>query len=229
MNTARAAVRDATAGVRSDAYTSAYAQPIDYSSQSGMLLDELLTRVDPAVIKRANDLMRTKGETSAQIMAQVADDGTVTFLRKPDVRQIDYITRALNEEASSGIGAGAMGGQTTLGSALEDLSRHLRSVLRNHVPEYNTALKEGQDAIRQSQSIKRGAELLRPGTTRETVAEWTQSMTPEERVGILQGVRSAFDDTLANVTRAVSDGDMDAREAIKALRDLSSRAAREKL
>jgi hypothetical protein len=229
VNAARAAVRDSTAGARSSAYSDAYAQPIDYSSQSGQLLDELLTRVDPAVIRRANALMRTRGEQSAQIMAQIGDDGSVTFLRQPDVRQIDYITRALNEEAQAGIGMGAMGGQTTLGSSLEQLSNEMRTVLRNHVPEYNAALLEGQDAIQQSQAIQRGYDLLRPSVTRETVEEWTRGMSPEARQGMLQGVRSKFDDTLANVTRAVSDGDMEAREAIKALRDLSPRAAREKL
>jgi hypothetical protein len=229
VNAARAAVRDSTAGARSSAYSDAYAQPIDYSSQSGQLLDELLTRVDPAVIRRANALMRTRGEQSAQIMAQIGDDGSVTFLRQPDVRQIDYITRALNEEAQAGIGMGAMGGQTSLGSSLEQLSNEMRTVLRNHVPEYNAALLEGQDAIQQSQAIQRGYDLLRPSVTRETVEEWTRGMSPEARQGMLRGVRSKFDDTLANVSRAVSDGDMEAREAIKALRDLSPRAAREKL
>lgn len=229
IETTRAAIRAGSAGERGTAYAAAYAQPIDYSSQSGMLLDELLTRVDPAVINRANALMRTEGEQSAQILAQVADDGTVTFMRRPDVRQIDYITRALNEEAASGIGAGAMGGQTQLGRALGDLSENIRTTLRNHIPEYDNALNVGRESIRLSQAVEQGGELLRPGTTRETVAGWARNLNDNERAAMAQGIRSQIDDALANVARTVADDDTGAREAIKALRDLSTRANREKV
>ena len=229
VETTRAAIRANTAGERGRTYRAAYAQPIDYSSQSGMLLDELLARIDPAVVKRANDLMRVEGEQSAQIMAQIADDGTVTFMRKPDVRQIDYITRALNEEASDGIGAGKMGGTTQLGGALGKLSEDIRTTLRNHVPEYDAALKVGSESIRMTEAVKNGAELMRPGTTRETVAGWARNLTDNERAGMAQGIRSQIDDALANVARTVTDDDTAAREAIKALRDLSTRANREKV
>ncbi|MCZ4093046.1 hypothetical protein [Sinorhizobium psoraleae] len=51
-------------------------------------------------------------------------------------------------------------------------------------------------------------------------------MSAAERRGVAQGIRSQIDEKIANVTRAVQDGNMDAREAIKGLKDLSSRAAR---
>ncbi len=229
VETTRAGIRSATAAGRDAAYTSAYSQPIDYSSQGGMLIEELLQRVPGAAIKRANDLMRARGEQSAQIMAHIADDGTVTFTRMPDVRQLDYITRALNEEAADGVGAGAMGGQTALGMTLEELSGSLRNVLGNLVPEYRQALNVGAEAIRQTQAVRNGADLLKASTTREEVASATKNLTPAERKFYAQGIRSQFDEALANVQRTVMDDDTVAREAIAALKKLSSRANRQKV
>lgn len=54
-------------------------------------------------------------------------------------------------------------------------------------------------------------------------------MSGPERNAVKQGIRAQIDETLANVTRTVQDGDTPAREAIAALRQLSSRANREKL
>jgi len=229
VETTRAGIRNATSAGRSSAYDAAYAQPIDYSSQGGQLVEELLQRVPGAVVNRANALMRARGETSAQILARIADDGSVTFERMPDVRQLDYITRALNEEAADGIGAGAMGGQTALGSTLQSLSSDIRNVVGNLVPEYRQALNVGAEAIRQTQAVRNGADLLRPTTTREEVAAATANLTPPERQFYAQGVRSQLDEALANVQRTVLDGDVPAREAIAALKKLSSRANREKV
>lgn len=229
VQTARGVVRQATAVPRDATYTQAYASPINYATPGGMQLETLLTRVPKAAIDRANALMMIRGEKSSQIMASIADDGSITFKTMPDVRQLDYITRALNEEASAGIGAGSMGGQTAIGSSLEELSGSIRNVLRTEVPAYDKALTVAADAIEQSQAIQRGAELLRSNTTRETVEQWVTGLSKEARKGMLQGIRSSLDDALANTRRAVQDGDMTAREAIAALRALSSRASREKV
>lgn len=225
----REGVRTSTGPARNAAYRQAYDQPIDYASDAGRELEELLTRVDPAVIRRANSLMRTKGEKSAQIIAEIGDDGEIKFRTAPDVRQIDYITRALNEEADAGIGAGSMGGQTTLGAALQDLSRDIRDTLRGHIPEYDVALNTGREAIQTSQALKNGYEALSPSTTREQVEAAVRGLSDADRAAYAGGIRSRLDDALANVSRTVMDGDVPAREAIKTLRDLSTRASREKV
>lgn len=229
VDTARAGIRSTTAPARDAAYKAAYAQPIDYASEDGRTLEELLQRVPKQAIDRANNLMKIKGEQSPQIMAQIGDNGAVTFQRMPDVRQLDYITRALNEEAQHGIGAGAMGGQTTLGSALGDLSSEIRDTLRLHVPEYGDALAVGQDAILRSKAVQNGYDLLKPSTTREDVAGWAKNMTPAQRTDAAQGIRSKISDAVSNVKRTLTDGDIPAREAIQALRDMSTTANRDKV
>src|SRR5690606_4306882 len=139
-----------------------------------------------------------------------------------------YITRALNDLAEAGEGSGALGGQNALGRAYQNLSREIRDTLRDLVPEYGTALETSADPIRRSKAVELGSRLLSRGMTRDQVSEAVRGMTGPERQALAQGVRSQIDDAMANVTRSVQDGDMPAREAIKALRDLSSRANREK-
>lgn len=226
----RTAIREGSAGARGTAYDAAYSAPIDYASQHGQTLENLIRRRVPGpIIQQANRLMQLEGSESRQIMADIADDGTVTFRQMPDVRQIDYITRALNQAAESGEGAGALGGQTTLGRAYQGLSRDIRNNLRSAVPEYGQALETAADPIRRSQAVEFGSRLLNPSTTRDAVAEFSDGITGPERQALLQGVRSNIDDAIANVQRTLTDPNVDAREAIKTLKTLSSRANREKV
>lgn len=224
------AIRQGTSGARGSAYDAAYASPIDYAAPSGQALEEMIkSRVPASAIRDANALMRLEGNSSKQILAKLGDDGSVTYESMPDVRQIDYITRALNQAAESGDGAGALGGQTPLGRAYQGLSREIRDTLRGQVPAYDAALKVAADPIQRSKAVELGSKLLSPSMTRDAAAEAVRGMTGAERTALAQGIRSNIDDAMARVTRTVQDGSVDAREAVKALKDLSSRANREKL
>lgn len=229
VQTLRANIAAGSSGARSSAYNAAYSAPIDYASDAGRQLEELLTRVDPADIAAANALMRAEGVQSRQILARVGDDGVITYQRMPDVRQIDYITRALNDRAANNAGLGALGGQTNAGRVYQNLSGDLRGAAREAVPEYGVALETAADPIRRSQAVEFGSIMLRPTTTRDQVANQVLRMTGPEREAAQQGLRGQFDELLANVTRTVTDGDTAAREAILALKQLSSRANREKI
>lgn len=224
------AIRQGSAGARSSAYDAAYASPIDYAATSGQALEDLIkSRVPPSAIRDANALMRLEGNSSKQILAKLGDDGSVAYESMPDVRQIDYITRALNQAAQSGDGAGALGGQTPLGRAYQGLSHEIRDTLRGQVPAYDAALKAAADPIQRSKAVELGSKLLSPSMTRDAATQAVKGMTSAEREALAQGVRSNIDDAMARVTRTVQDGNVDAREAVKALKDLSSRANKEKL
>lgn len=227
---ARTAIRQGSADARGNAYDAAYASPIDYSDPIGQEIEHIVkSRVPQSAINEANALMRAEGNSSKQILAHVADDGTVTFEKLPDVRQLDYITRGLNEVADQADGAGKLGGTTAKGRAYSNLSRELRGHLKELVPEYGKALETAADPIRRSKAIELGSKLLSPSMTRDQVEEAVGGMTGPEKDALAQGVRSRIDDAMANVTRTVQDGDTSAREAVKAIKDLSSRANREKL
>lgn len=226
----RTGIREGSAAARGAAYDAAYAAPIDYAQPAAREIEDILsTRVPGSAIKAANDLMKTEGVKSAQILADIADDGSVTFRSLPDVRQLDYITRGLKAVADEADGKGKLGGTTDIGRAYNNLSREIRDRLKGLVPEYAKALETAADPIRRSQAVELGSRLLSPAMRRDEVAEAVAGMSGAERAALAQGVRSQLDDLMANVTRTVQDGDTGAREAIKAIRDLSSRANREKL
>lgn len=227
--TGKAAIRAGTSGARNAAYDAAYSAPIDYSADAGRALEGLLPRIPSKAFNDANLLMKMEGETSSQIIAKVADDGSVVLETLPDVRQWDYIKRALDFAASSGEGQGALGGQTAMGRAYQGLARSVRDNLKTAVPEYSTALDTAADAISRVKGIETGYALLRPGTTREAAKEAVSGATGPEIAAIKQGMRDYLDDTLANVRAVVSDPNLDAREARKALGEMSSRAAQDKI
>lgn len=211
-------------------YKKAYETPIDYSHPAAMRMEQAIKgRVPPQAIAAANNLMRVEGNSSKQIMAHLADDGSVVFETLPDVRQLDYITRGLNEVAEHANGQGKLGGTTATGRAYANLSREIRNDLKEVVPEYKTALDRAATEIGKKNAQDFGSKLLSPSVTRDEVAEFVADLPLAEQQKLVQGVRSQIDDAMARVTRTVQDDDTGAREAIKAIKDLSSRANREKL
>ena len=147
------AIREGTAAARGQAYDAAYAQPINYADPRGRHVEQLLGRVPQEAINQANRLMRAEGQASRQIRATINPDGTVSFDRLPDVRQLDYITRALNEVARGAEGQGALGGTTAAGRIYGNLSSQIRRTVRDLVPEYGVALDTAADPIRRIQAI----------------------------------------------------------------------------
>lgn len=228
--TARQGIKDSTSAARSATYDAAYEMPINYSDPRGQFLEEVIKkRVPPAAIRKANEMMRTEGLQSKQILAKIAPDGSISYERLPDVRQIDYITRALKDVARETDGKGALGGKTDLGRAYENLSSAIRNTTKKLVPEYGTALDTASDAISRSKAVELGGKLLSPSMAMDEVKMAVADMGQAERDAVAQGIRSRIDNVMANVTRTVQDGNVDAREAIKGLKDLSSRASREKV
>ena len=230
IQTATGAIRDSTATARQSAYDAAYATPIDYTTGHGQALENIVAnRVPPGIIARANAQMRMDGTPSRQIMARVQPEGSVTYERMPDVRQIDYITRSLNDVSRMGDGQGALGGNTAEGRSYGSLARELRDSLRQAVPEYGTALDTAAQPIQARNALEFGSQLLRSSIPRDVAAEQIAGMTNPELAQARQGVRSQIAETMANVQRTITDPNTDAREAMATVKALSSAAAREKI
>ena len=223
-------IRQDTQQARSQSYRVAYAQPIDYSRPRGRALESLLTRVPQGAINRANELMRIEGQQSSQILARIAPDGSVTYTRMPDVRQLDYMTRALGDVAEAQNAAGKLGGTTQLGRATSNLQRQIRTVLRREVPEYGTALDTAADAISRVKAVDLGRDALSSTTTREMVRDGMMGASAPERSAAKAGLRSAIDDTLARVNAVATDPNTDIREFQKLANNiLRNRATRDKM
>lgn len=228
QKTATSAMRQATSSERGALYSKAYSQPIDYAAPSGRFMENLLARVPQSAINTANELMKVKGVQSKQILAEVADDGTVKYFRKPDTEQIHYIMQALSDTAEGA--TGKLGRKTTKSGAYEKLRSDIGTLLKRANPEFAAAQKAGADTIRQEQAVDTGYKFLTSGFRREDAVDALKNYKPgPERDALKQGVRSYIDDALANVKRTITDPNTDAREAMKVVKDLSSRANREKL
>ena len=240
MRTVEGRLRAESAPARRQAYEAAYSTPIDYSSEAGMALENIVRQnVTPDIVRAANKMMQLEGQQSRQILARIGDDGSVTFERLPDVRQLDYMTRAINQLAEGAEGKGAMGGTTPIGRIYQNLSSQIRGLTRELVPAYGEALDIAGDTIRSRKAMELGQSAMRTRITVDQLADEMQGMSQAERQYMVQGVRDYIDNVMAqakqsytpqltasgHIARAVRHDP----EALKGLRELSSRANREKI
>lgn len=232
----KAASRDVatrTAGIRSMAYDRAYNTPIDYSTGGkGEAILGVIDRIPPrtvqGAVQEANDAMRAAGVTNKQILIDIADDGAVTFREMPNVQQLDELKKALGSIAQNETDA-ITGRITGAGMRAKKLAADLSAALGDAVGPYKTAVKLGGDKIAEQNALDIGRKALLSGTTREQVAEAMTGASKEAQEAARRGLRTYIDDTLANVKAAISDPNTDAREAMRVVKDMSSRANREKV
>ena len=217
-----------------DAYNAAYATPIDYASPEGMAIEDVLNRAPVGTartaIQRANERMRYFGAPQNQIMASIADDGTVSFQEMPNVMQLDYIKRAFDSIARDGTDK-ITRAMTDEASFAAQVARDIRNATRDAVPAYRTALELASDDITQREAVDFGSTILQNGTTREMVSRAVKDATKPELAAMRLALRSQIDETLANVRR-ISSAPMDdtsSRQLNEAFRMLNSDAAQTKI
>jgi hypothetical protein len=220
-------IRQQNAPQRSQAYDAAYSAAIDYSAPEGRSIERIVARINraaPSALAQANRILGSlpDGEAAEQIMFRVDNaTGAVTVEKLPTVQQLHYVMQALDDIAAGTDGTGTFGRQNTLGASIERLRSELSQALRAAVPEFGAAQDMAADTARDLRATELGRNLL--STPREDVAAWRSTATPAERRAAEQGLRSYIDDVTARVTRTITDDNVEAREGIKILRDLSSR------
>ncbi|MCP4791568.1 MAG: hypothetical protein GY881_15160 [Gammaproteobacteria bacterium] len=220
-----------TSKERGEAYKIAYNTPIDYATPQGVAIEEIFKRIPndlmSKAIKAANDRMKFSGLGHEQVMATVAEDGSISFSKMPNMVQLDHIKRVLGNMAEDA--KGPLGQDTSDSMFYGDISGQLRNVLVEAVPSYGQALQLGGDNIREQMAGELGYKLLRPSTTREQIARALVKATDAEKQTARLGVRNFIDDTLANVKATISSPDVDVKAASRLLSELSSKANQEKL
>jgi hypothetical protein len=223
-------ISEKTAKGRTDAYTAAYEQPINYASDKGRAIESVLDLIDESemmgAIKKANADMRLDGKKNQQIMATIADDGSISFSEMPNVQQLDYIKRAFGKLGNDA--TDITGKVSSDGIRYNTISGRLKEAIGNAVPLYNDAVALGGDKIMQDKALKIGGELLSKKTKRETV-EYLAKASIDERAAASQGARNQIENTLADVQASLATPDVDIKESQKLLANLSSRANLEKL
>lgn len=144
-------------------YEAAYSKPIDYAKY-GDSLDSVFSRIPKRlqgqVVGAANDMMQLEGVQSKQIMAKIADDGSVTFERLPDVRQWDYIKRGIDKVIEGQEGQAASGGMSQMGRLLSQAKNDLLGVLDSAVPEFKMARKVYSDDLSVKNALEQGRKAI---------------------------------------------------------------------
>lgn len=231
----RAAAREIaerTAPARQAAYGRAYSTAINYADDTGRAIEDVLAKIPPktlnAAIQEANDAMTEAGARNLQIMAQIGDDGSVVFREMPNVQQLDEIKKALDSIAREAVDN--FGRPTAQGARAARLARALRNAISDAVPDYRRALRIGGDKIKEDQALDLGRKLLWKNTTVEDVRAFlADGMSVEARAAARRGLRETIEGTMSNVRRTITDPNTDAREAMQVVKELSSRANKEKL
>ena len=220
-----------TAPIRQKAYELAYRTPVDYSSEAGRKIEEVLQRIPArtlnAAISEANEAMQAVGARNKQIMAKILPDGSVSFQEMPNVMQLDEIKKALGAVASSEVDQ--FGRLTGAGQRANRLAGELKDAIGNAAPTYGRAVKLGGDKLAEDRALDLGRKLFTAGTSREAVAETMKGASLEAQDAARRGIRGYIDDTLARVRRSIDDPSADTAETLRLLNTLSTRDAREKL
>ena len=224
---------------RNDAYNIAYKTPINYSSVAGMNIENVLDRIDPKIVQtaigKANVRMRADGLKNQQIKATINENGEVSYTKLPNVMQLDYLKRALQNLAEES--KGEFGKITDDSRLYSSFARQLKSALDEAVvdPEtgarvYSQAVKLGGDVLQEEAAFKLGRDILKPNTEIDEIAE-ALGDTPSDvqleamRIGMGQYIRKL----LGDVKAVPSDPDLAARQLDAFMRVTSSQNARDKI
>lgn len=226
-------VAASTRDARRAAYTAAYTTPIDYSADAGRGIEKVFStipeRFKRTAISRANELMTLDKDVLGdvrQIMADVADDGSVTLMELPNVVQLDYVKRALGEVANQ---TDQFGRATPDAVSAQKMYTQLRDAIVDAAPAYGEAMKLGADKITRDNALDFGTRLLRPGVTVEDAVRTLKNSTDVERQYAKLGVRSYIDNFMDNVKATVNSPDVDINTLRNTLREFSSKANRNKI
>jgi hypothetical protein len=222
-----------SASARGRLYDAALGSPIDYTSTAGAAIESLFERIPDRVkveaIRRANEAMQmegTRGQTM-QIRAIIGDDGSVSFLEMPNMTQLNELKIALQEMAQDMVNP-RTGQMTAEGIRYQKIAGELRGALTEANPIYGRAVDLGGEKIQEENAFMLGLDMLKDKTTREQVQQGLSGITQAQRD--LVRVRSNIDETLANVKSSIdAGGETEIAEARRLLRNLSSRANRDKL
>ena len=224
-----------TASARGRLYDAALGSPIDYTSTAGASIESLFERIPDRVkveaIRRANEAMQmegTRGQTM-QIRAIIGDDGSVSFSEMPNMTQLNELKIALQEMAQDMVNP-RTGQMTPEGRRYQKIAGELRGALTEANPIYGRAVDLGGEKIQEENAFMLGLDILKDKTTREQAQRGLSGITEAQRDLVKRGARSNIDETLANVKAAMdAGGETEIAEARKLLRNLSSRANRDKL
>ena len=221
---------------RQEAYNLAYDTPIDYSAPAGReierVFDALPDRFKGSAIERANEKMRLEAYKTGQpqpeqILANFADDGTVSFTTLPNLRQLDQIKQAIGEVAFKEVDS--FGRPTADALDAVQWYREISARLKDASPEYKKAVGLGGDKISLDSALELGLGMLKPSMSVRDVVRGMKGSDAVEKQYAKLGVRSSIDDLISNVKATIASPDIDINTLRTVFTQLSSKNSRDKI
>ena len=225
-----------TRPARQAAYKAAYETPIDYSSQAGRdieaVFEAIPLRFKGKAIERANDQIRLDALKSGQpapkqIMADIADDGSIKFLEMPNLRQLDQIKQSIGTVAFKDVDN--LGRPTTDALDAVQWYRQISDSLKAASPDYAKAVAAGGDKISLDNALELGLGMLSPKLTPRQVSQALKGADATDKQYTKLGIRSAVNDLIGNAKATIASPDIDINALRTVFGQLSSKNARDKI
>jgi hypothetical protein len=215
-----------------EAYKAARETPIDYASDAGMKIEEVLGRIPSDDIQSAfglaNKLMQSEGKRNQQIMADIAADGTISFREMPNVMQLDYLKRALQAQANDNVNQ--FGKKTELGQMYDRLALELRDAVGVAVPTYKKGVGLAREGFLDIEAGKIGEQLLSKRVSVDDVIKFTKDASGSEKQAAKLGLRQAINNIIEDAkVGATKPQGVENEAVLKLLRELSSQGNRTKI
>lgn len=202
-------------------YDEFYQTPVPFTRE----VEDVLNRVDPAVVSSAQRLMRADGQQSNQFFANILDDGTVEMRRVPNAMEWDYIKRAIDDAAR---GATPQSNQQriyrNLASTINDTVDGVVSPGNPGASPWAQARAIAGEGIGLREAMENGQGAFSKNLSADQMRFDLQGLSDLERAGYTMGARAQVDDVMRNSGTAFGpNGDNAAR------RLLGNENARDKL
>jgi len=196
---------------------------IDWESESGQKIVELLDRIPPESHAEIRKLMRLEGTPSVERLYR-EENQEIVMNDMPNIREIDIMRRGLRDAEQTA----RRNGQIEIAEGYKSIIDGLKTELGNQTPLYLEALEVAGDVINRRTAVQDGYDVLRKRTTREEVTDRFANASAGELESARRGMRIFIDDELANISRIASNPDTDVQELRKMMQLLTSRSSREK-
>jgi hypothetical protein len=229
---ARAAA-EKSAPARTKAYNKSYEFQVDYLSDAGKQVTELLDEIDPpmmtTLLRRINgNIKKSTGDTTQLSLKRSLDiEGkeVIELAELPTMKQLDFIKRELSDIAYNSPGVMKQGQLLPVASrdasdAIK-LRYRLSELLKGMNPAYREAVKLGQDKITRENALDVGGRMLRGDVTPQQVRLLMKDAGEAEKEMARYGLRSNLDQMITRI-KGSPNRQMDSKQLDVLFKELSS-------
>ena len=195
-----------------NAYDKAWGSSLDFNSEKGIELLDVLSRINPNLFKKAiddaNQLVladRSIGREFQPIRFNVnPNTGRIELIDQPSLFQLDMLKRSLDDVVESNrdpISNKVLGAD---GQSAQLIVNDLRSILKDMSPDYKKALTLGQGQIKTRNMVDFGNRFFRDNTSVDEVIEKLRGASASEISALRKTVRGQIDKIINDVKVAAT-------------------------